>query len=320
MGKIELSVQSFSEIPADIQKIIRNSNTFPLKKNHMIYLLAGNKIYSCPDTEEGLLLIEHLSAGFSSDSITAEDQIWKSLLIGFADHTPVHEFNIINNIRRTVLVFRPAQHPERFTLQESIPMESSDRIIPMENGDVALILELKKRSEKEVIEYAEAVTETMESEAGIVCFAGIGTNAETLDSLSVSYTEAVNALQTGMRHHLKGRVFSYNRQTLERLSDLIPDDRAFAFWQKIITPEVQKILSDDLLVTIRTFFQNDLNLSTTARQLFIHRNTLIYRLDKVRRATGLDLKKFEDAVVFRFLMSFSERPDIYEKNKKEGLL
>ena len=54
---------------------------------------------------------------------------------------------------------------------------------------------------------------------------------------------------------------------------------------------------------MRVFFQNDLNLSTTARQLFIHRNTLLYRMEKVRKATGLDLRKFEDAAVFRIMMN-----------------
>ena len=309
MEKIELSVQSFSDIPVDVQKTIINNNAFPLRYNHLIYLMDGDKIYSCPDTGVGQLLINRLADGLSAHSIPPEDQIWKSILKGHTDYASVQEFNIRDNIRRTVLIFRPAQHPERFTLQENIPLESSDRIISMENGDIVLILNLKKRSENEVIEYAEAVTETMESEAGIVSFAGIGKDAETLDSLSVSYAEAVDALQTGLRHHLKGRVFSYNKQMLERLSDLIPNDRASLFRDKIISQDAQKILTDDLLETIRTFFQNDLNLSTTARQLFIHRNTLIYRLDKVRKATGLDLKKFEDAAVFRFLMSFSERPD-----------
>ncbi|MBQ6337928.1 MAG: hypothetical protein IJI36_02175, partial [Kiritimatiellae bacterium] len=91
------------------------------------------------------------------------------------------------------------------------------------------------------------VTETLESEAGIVCYAGIGRDSETFDSLSDSYKEAVEALQTGLRYHLKGRVFSYSRQTLERLTDLIPEDRAFDFTQKIITREAEKTLSEEML-------------------------------------------------------------------------
>jgi len=313
MEKIILSVQSFSDIPAEIQNLIRENKSNPLQYNHMIYVNTGNKVYSCADNDEGKLLINQIYAGLSSASIPEKEQIWKSALTGLADHDAFQKYCIDDTVRRTVVVFRPLQHPERFTLQESIPLESSDRIISMENGDVVLILELKKRSKNEVIEYAEAVTETMESEAGIVCFAGIGNDAETLDLLSDCYAEAIDALQTGLRHHLKGRVFSYSVQTLERLIDLIPDDLALAFRQKIITQEAEKILTDEMLETIRTFFRNDLNLSTTSRQLFIHRNTLIYRMDKIRKVTGLDLRKFEDAVVFRFLMSFSERLNYSEE-------
>ena len=196
---------------------------------------------------------------------------------------------------------------ERFALQNNIPLESSDRLISMDNGDVALILHMNERSENEPFEYAEAVTETMESEAGIACYAGVGRPSDSLDTLSVSYEEARNALETGLQHHQPGRVFSYSKQALERLTDLIPGDRASVFLQKELSPEAQKVLTDEMLETIRVFFQNDLNLSTTARHLFIHRNTLLYRMDKIRKATGLDLRRFEDAVVFRFLMSFSDR-------------
>lgn len=312
MEKIELSVQSFSEISSDIQNIFKNRNTSALQYNHMLYVLAGDKIYSCADSPEGKALINQISTVFS-DSIYSEKEIWKSAIEGFADPAAFQHFNIRNHVRRTIVVFRPLQHPESFTLLESIPLESSDRIISLDNGDVVLILEMKKKSEKEVVEFAEAVTETMESEAGIVCYAGIGRDSETFDSLSDSYKEAVEALQTGLRYHLKGRVFSYSRQTLERLTDLIPEDRAFDFTQKIITREAEKTLSEDMLETIRVYFQNDLNLSTTARELFIHRNTLIYRMDKVRKATGLDLRKFEDAAVFRLIMNFTERPNRNEE-------
>ena len=74
-------------------------------------------------------------------------------------------------------------------------------------------------------------------------------------------------------------------------------------------------MTNEILETIRVFFLNDLNLSTTARQLFIHRNTLLYRMEKIRKITGLDLRKFEDAAVFRFVMSLTDKKKYdYEKN------
>ena len=107
-----------------------------------------------------------------------------------------------------------------------------------------------------------------------------------------------------MRHRIPGTVYDFGAQTLERLADLIPSGKAEAFRQRIIPPEAEKVMTEETIETIRAFFRNDLNLSTTARELFIHRNTLLYRMEKVRKATGLDLRKFEDAAVFRILMDF----------------
>ena len=88
----------------------------------------------------------------------------------------------------------------------------------------------------------------------------------------------------------------------KRMTDLIPPESAKRFREEVIPPGAEKVLTDELIETIRVFFGNDLNLSTTARQLFIHRNTLLYRMDKIRKATGLDLRRFEDAAVFRIMM------------------
>ena len=88
---------------------------------------------------------------------------------------------------------------------------------------------------------------------------------------------------------------------------MIPAEKAEKIKKDIITDKSEKVLNEETIETVRAFFRNDLNLSTTARQLYIHRNTLIYRLEKIRKATGLDLKRFEDAAVFRMLMSIQER-------------
>lgn len=304
---LNLNVQSFSELSDTARQLLSAHPSDPVKIRDVIYFRVGNQVYSCRDCPESRELITRLVSSDSGKVISSEDAVWKSALNGIADPALYEEYRLRDRMCRTVVLFRPMQRMERFALQNNIPLESSDRLISMDNGDVALILHMNERSEYEPFEYAEAVTETMESEAGIACYAGVGRPSDSLDTLSVSYEEARSALETGLKHHQPGRVFSYSKQALERLTDLIPVDRASVFLQKELSPEAQKVLTDEMLETIRVFFQNDLNLSTTARQLFIHRNTLLYRMDKIRKATGLDLRRFEDAVVFRFLMSFSDR-------------
>ena len=134
-----------------------------------------------------------------------------------------------------------------------------------------------------------------------------GRPADTIGGIPDSYREAGIAAETGIRHQIPGRVYTFDRQALERLADLIPEKDAAVYRRMILPTQAKKVLTDDLLETIRVFFQNDLNLSTTARQLFLHRNTLLYRMEKIRKATGLDLRRFEDAAVFRLVMCLPEK-------------
>lgn len=314
---LQLTVRSLSETPSDLRKLLSDQSACILHKDGMIHLRIGDNVYSCSETPEGTGLLMNMLPKSISSGIYSENDVWKEALNGTADSASFDSFRIKDHVPRAIILFLPIQHMEGSFLLDSIPLGDKDRAVLLENGHIALILHMKNRSRREAFEYAEAVTETMESEAGIVCFAGIGKPAENLDELPVSYAEAQSALETGIRYKMSGRVFCYDMQALERLADLIPDNKAEEFRKKILSPETEKILTDEMIETIRVFFLNDLNLSTTARQLFIHRNTLLYRMDKIRKTTGLDLRKFEDAVVFRFLMSFTDRQD-NTTNLKEG--
>jgi carbohydrate diacid regulator len=188
-----------------------------------------------------------------------------------------------------------------------VPVEETDRILEFESGEAALILCMKKRSAEEAKEFAGAAAETMESEAGISCTAGIGRTAGNLREIAGSFRDAEAAIETGSRHGIPGPVYDFSEQTLERLADLIPSGKIEAYRREMISPEAEKVLTEETIETIRAFFRNDLNLTTTAKELFIHRNTILYRLEKVRKATGLDLRKFEEAAVFRILMDFQQK-------------
>ena len=97
-------------------------------------------------------------------------------------------------------------------------------------------------------------------------------------------------------------VYLYREQVLERLLSEIPEETRTRFRKSLICGNVRKTLNEETLNTAEAFFKSDLNLSDTARQLFIHRNTLLYRLEKIRKETGLDLRKFNDAVAFKILI------------------
>lgn len=301
---VRLSVRSFSDMEFPAYRIPGLETGAIVEQDGFIYLHAGKKVYSCENSADGRELLEKIRiAERLQKNWLSEEEALQDVLEGEADPSVLHRFGLSDGVQRCIILFRPLQNQDMRPLRDLIPADESDRLTMTENGDLALVMCTDHRTMDEVYEFAEAAAGTMESEAGIACCAGIGTRADDAAGLPDSYRKAVEAIITGLRHRISGRVFVYDRQTLERIADAIPPEKANAIRREILRPGSEKVLTEEILETIQVFFQNDLNLSTTARQLFIHRNTLLYRMEKVRKETGLDLRKFEDAVAFRMLMN-----------------
>ena len=307
---IRVSVSSFSETDPAITDQLTYGHDDMILKDGIWYVRAGNTVYSAESTPEGNELLKIIrQKGFLPDVPDAEEKALNNALTGHADVQILQSFGIKDHVERCVILFRFSQYADGALLRELIPLDSRDRIVITENGDAALLMHTDNRTEDEILEFAAAAAETVESEAGITCFAGIGRPDDSLERIATGFLEAEAALNTGLKHRIPGRAFAFSRITLERLADSIPLEKASALKKEIVPECYEKLMTEEMLETIRTFFRNDLNLSTTARKLFIHRNTLIYRMEKIRKVTGLDLRKFDDAVVFRMLMSFSDRQD-----------
>ena len=301
---LQIQIQSFSDTDPEICEKLLSSKRKTAKKDGRIYLYIGETVFSCAEDDESRLLLNTICCEETDKNwIPSETDCWRSILSRCFEREELSRYGISVNTPRAVVLLRPNQY---IANSEIIPLEETDKVISMDNGDFVLILNMQKRSSEEIEEFAYAVTETLESEAGISCLAGIGRTAETIDSLPDAFSDAKEAIRNGIRHRLPGRVFIYSRQAIERLADMIPRDDFNQFRKYFFPPGTEKVLTDEMLETIRSFFQNDLNLSITARELYIHRNTLLYRMEKIRKATGLDLRKFEDAAVFRFMMCISD--------------
>ena len=307
---IQVGVRSLSDTDEMILQMPEVQKGVITQNDGILYLRNGNEVYSCKDTPAGRRLLETISSErMRVTEKDTEEKAWKDILSGNADPSVLENYGIRECDPRCVILLRPIQSSRNSIHREMIPIEESDRIVALESGETVLILNMRKRSGNESYEYAAAAAETLESENGISCYAGVGRTAEKAGALSESLQEARKAIDTGIRHRIPGRVYVYERLALERLTDLIPEERAQAFRESLIPDQAGKVLNSETLETVRVFFQNDLNVSTTARQLFIHRNTLLYRMEKIRKATGLDLRKFDDAVIFRMLMYSDGQPD-----------
>ena len=133
-------------------------------------------------------------------------------------------------------------------------------------------------------------------------YIGIGEMKPTLGLLSESMREARRAIDVGRIYRKEEYVFIYRKMLIERFLADVPREMGQRYNSLLFNRKTARLFNDEMIHTIEKFFENSLNLSETARQLYIHRNTLIYRLDKVQRIIGLDLRAFDDAVTFKMMM------------------
>lgn len=129
-----------------------------------------------------------------------------------------------------------------------------------------------------------------------------GTIVEELKDVSKSYKEAKMALDVGKIFYAEKRVTAYNRLGIGRLIYQLPVNLCQIFIDEIFGANVPDELDEETLTTINKFFENNLNVSETSRQLFVHRNTLVYRIEKLAKSTGLDIRTFDDALTFKIAL------------------
>ena len=182
-------------------------------------------------------------------------------------------------------------------------VDSGDFVCEVGRHAIAIVKTVDEKFDEEDLDaYAEALQSTLMSETGANGIIGIGTVKPSLIKLYESLDEAKKAVQIGRMYHPTQTEFNYKKIVLERFLANVPEETAASFHQHLFNRTTNRLFNEEMLQTIEEFFKNNLNLSETARQLYIHRNTLVYRLDKIQKCVGLDLRSFDDAVTFKLLM------------------
>lgn len=203
--------------------------------------------------------------------------------------------------------------PAHEVLEGMFPNKAKDFIVVLDEEHTVLIKELKNAEEqKEVEKIAKSIIDTLGSELMIRAFIGVGTAVESLKDLVRSFREARVALIVGEIFENERYVLNYNRLGIGRLVYQLPLEMCTLFLKEVFHDDSFDALDAETLLTIQKFFENDLNVSETSRQLYVHRNTLVYRLEKIKRITGLDLAKFDDAITFKVAMLVKRYVDNYE--------
>lgn len=186
-------------------------------------------------------------------------------------------------------------------LKETLQNWGKDYILPMDEENIVVLLELDENDKQaeSIDQLAQRIFDTLSEDDLAKVYIGIGLPAETLKETAKSYREASLALTVGSIFESESYIMRYDKLGLGRLIYQLPPTLCHMFLQEVFRPGAYEALDTETLLTIQKFFENNLNGSETSRQLFVHRNTLVYRLDKVQKITGLDLRNFDDAVLFK---------------------
>ena len=185
-------------------------------------------------------------------------------------------------------------------LQGMFPARDKDFVLSMSETDIVVIHELPVGFEADELERtAASIQQGIEKDVGVRCVVGIGSPVMHLRELADRYKEAQTAIEVGKVFDTEKAVMNYDSLGIGRIIYQLPTTLCEMFLAEVFKKSPIESLDQETLYTINKFFENNLNVSETSRKLFVHRNTLVYRLEKIKKLTGLDLREFDHAIVFK---------------------
>ncbi len=190
-----------------------------------------------------------------------------------------------------------------------------DFITAVDEKNIIVVREVKQGETADDLEKtAQVMVDMLNTEAMSQVHVAYGTVVNELKEVSRSYKGAKMALDVGKIFFSNKNVVAYSKLGIGRLIYQLPIPLCRMFIKEIFDGKSPDEFDDETLTTINKFFENSLNVSETSRQLYIHRNTLVYRLDKLQKSTGLDLRVFEDAITFKIALMVVKYMNYMEKN------
>ena len=213
------------------------------------------------------------------------------------------ELHFATDAPRAVFLVRQVGRSDVATvdvLSGLFPDKLQDFVLNINENDIAIVKQLSHSATPEELErIAQTVEETLKNELFVKTVIGIGTVAGHLRELADVYKEAQTAIDVGKVFDTEKSIINYENLGIGRLIYQLPTTLCEIFLSEVFKKSSIDALDQETLFTINKFFENNLNVSETSRKLFVHRNTLVYRLEKIKKLTGLDLRQFDHAIIFK---------------------
>ena len=213
------------------------------------------------------------------------------------------ELHFATDAPRAVFLVRQVGHADVATvdvLSGLFPDRAQDFVLSINETDIAVVKQITPTTIAEELEkLAQSMEDRLKNELFVKTVIGFGTVAEHLRGLADSYKEAQTAIDVGKVFDTEKSIINYENLGIGRLIYQLPTTLCDIFLSEVFKKNSIDSLDQETLFTINKFFENNLNVSETSRKLFVHRNTLVYRLEKIKKLTGLDLRQFDHAIVFK---------------------
>ncbi len=300
----------FAQSPADSQEIQGYQYFKIYDEQQLEYILiaggAGEDVYTIGKMVafqiQGLLVA--YKERFDKDNFIKNLLLDNLLLIDI--YSRAKKLHIQTDVRRVVLIVENGSSKENNILEiirTGYSAANKDFITAVDENNVIVVKELSDTDQnKEIDKVARAIINLLAKEGVKDVHVSYGTVVHEIKEVSRSYKEAKMALDVGRIFFDERDIIAYSELGIGRLIYQLPIPLCKMFIKEIFGGKSPDDFDEETLTTIHKFFENSLNVSETSRQLFIHRNTLVYRLDKLQKSTGLDLRVFEDAITFKIAL------------------
>ncbi len=255
-----------------------------------------------------LLLPSYIESFAEKETELSKTEHLKRILLGECSSMSVYKYTTRFSVKGAAcfaLVLRvPKLMDEVLAVLEQYGGNSLDTAVEMTPQTCVLVkfVEDAQGEYRSSVDYAEFLAQSLKEELGLDVLVGVGPTVRDLKDVSVSYSQAENSLRYADLFEIPGCVHSYRESILIKMLEDVPEIKLSQYLAEITDEHCKEVFDDEeMLSTAEAFLQSSLNVSETSRNLYMHRNTLLYRLDKIEKATGLNIRQFSDAVSFRVL-------------------
>ncbi len=303
-------ITSFAESPADSQ-VIGNFHLLKVKdEEELIYVLVsigfGEDAYMIGRIATAQLerLMIAYKEKFDRNNFFQNLLLDNLLLVDV--YNRAKKLHIDISVPRVVYVVETASETDSAVhelLKNMFSEQNGDYITSVEENKIILIKALEaEEGYDEIIQTAHTIADMVNTEVMTNVRVAIGTLVQELKDVSKSYKEAKMALDVGKIFYTENNISAYTTLGIGRLIYQLPINLCKMYIEEIFGDRIPEDLDEETLHTVNKFFENNLNVSETSRQLFLHRNTLVYRIEKLQKSIGLDIRTFDDALTFKIAL------------------